>query len=635
MVRDSVYDQGRSVNDIQGKLNITGTADPNGVPGINIAGFSGFGTSTGLLGDIDNVYQIHEGFNWLHGNHSIKIGGDLNYTRSVQSSANANARGVFNFNDIFTAQSAPGSNGSVKQVPGTGSAFADFLLGDLATGQSIGMRRTHYRWTTMEPYIQDSWKIRHNLTANLALAWYGNTSPNPSGPDKNLIHSFDFNTGLETFAALGQTSPESFPMTQTNFAPRIGFSYQPGFSKNSVIRAGWGLYYTTQMDLNAQYAVVSQIITVNNNVSNSATSPNPTYVMGVNVMPSVTVGQITAAQVPTITGAIQYLDAHQRSPMISQWNLDIQHTFGSAYMLDLAYIGNEAHHLARNWNPWDCSQPDSQVCNPARNNPYYGKYSYMQQSGSTGDGSYNAFILKFQRQFVNGISVLANYTWSKALSDGNEGNIGTLGQNKSCFRCDWGMAAFNVPQSLVISTVANVPVGRGRRFGGNLNRLEDAVIGGWSVDAIVTMRKGNPFTVTAPNNTPWSPAQTRADRKCNGRNELQNKNLRTNGLLWLQKSCFVNPATDPANTSGTAWAFGNSGFDILTGPGLNNWDTGVHKTFPIHEAINFQLRGEFFNTWNHAQFANPNSGVVGNTFGQVSSTQHDPREIQIGGVLSF
>lgn len=643
VVRDSVYDQGVSVNGIQNKLGITGTGDANGVPGIGIAGYTGFGTSTGLLGDIDNVYQIHESFNWLHGNHQIKMGGDLAYTRSIQSSANANARGVFNFNDVFSAQTKLNANGTVSQVAGTGNAFADFLLGDLTSAQSIAMPRTHYRWTTFEPYIQDTWKLTRNLNANLALAWYANTPPNP--PDKtnrDLIHGFDFGTGLETFAALGTANPEVFSMTLDNFAPRIGLTWQPWFARNTVVRAGWGLYYTTQMDITAQYSIVSQYISVNNQVSNSTSSPTPTYVLGVNAMPAVTVGAITAAEVPTITGAIQYLAANQHSPGISQWNLDIQHTFGKAYLLDVAYIGNEAHHLQKNWNPWDGSSPGAQTYNLAEN-PFYPKYSYMQEIDSIGNGSYNAMLVKFQRQFTHGLSILANYTWQKALSDATEGSNGTLNQDKSCFRCDWGPTTSNVPQSLVISAVADVPVGRGRYLGTNMNPVLNGVVGGWSVDAIVTMQKGNPFWISAPNNTNWSPANIKADRYCNGRNELQNKNLRSNGMYWINTGtvaavnspCFVNPATDPHNTSGSTWYFGNSGFDILTGPGVNNWDMGIHKAFPIHDAINFAVRGEFFNAWNHASFANPNTGVTAATLGKVTSTQDAARIVQLGGTLSF
>jgi hypothetical protein len=89
-----VYDEGLPVDGLQQKLNITGTADPNGVPGIGLTGFTGFGTSTGLIGNLDNVYQIADGFNWLHGNHQIKFGAEIAYLRTIQSSANANARGV-------------------------------------------------------------------------------------------------------------------------------------------------------------------------------------------------------------------------------------------------------------------------------------------------------------------------------------------------------------------------------------------------------------------------------------------------------------------------------------------------------------------------------------------------------------
>ncbi len=648
VVRDAVYDQGRSVAGIQNTLNITGTGDPNGVPGINIAGYTGFGTSTGLLGDIDNVYQIHESYNWLHGNHEIKFGGDLAYTRSVQSSANANARGVFNFNDVFTAQTALNpATGKVSQVAGTGNAFADFLLGDLTSAQSIAMPKTHYRWTTFEPYIQDTWKLSRDLTANLALAWFANSPPNP--PDKtnrDLIHGFDFTTGLETFAALGTANPEVFSMTLDNFAPRIGLTWQPWFAKNTVVRAGWGMYYTTQLDITAQYSIVSQYISVNNSASNSTSSPTPTYVMGVNAMPPVTVGAITPAEVPTITGAIQYLAANQRSPGISQWNLDVQHTFGKAYLLDAAYIGNEAHHLQKNWDPWDGSSPGVQTYNLAEN-PFYPKYSYMQEVNSIANGLYNALLVKFQRQFTHGLSIVANYTWQKALSDATEGSNGTLNQDKSCFRCDWGPTTSNIPQSLVVSAVADVPVGRGRFIGRDMNRVVDGVVGGWNVDAIVTMQNGSPFSVSAPNNTNWSPGNIKADRYCNGRNELKNKNLKTNGMVWLftgvdtalqpNSPCFVNPATDTIhNTSGSQWYFGTSGFDILPGPGLDNWDTGVHKTFPIHDTIQFVVRGEFFNTWNHPHFANPSSGVTAGNFGAITSTTTGIGRIaQIGANLLF
>lgn len=442
--RNSVYDQGVASPGIQNQIGVTGTADINGVPGIAMTGYAGFGTSTGLLGDVDNVYQLHDSFSWLRGDHQLKFGGDLDYTRTVNSSANATARGSLNFTNTFSSQLTQSGSGAYSAVANTGNSFADFLLGTPTNGEAKGMPPTHYRWTTVQPYLQDTWKINPKLTANLGLAWFGNTPPNPIDSNKKLIHSFDFTTGLPTFAALGQVNPEIYPMTKSNFAPRVGFSYQ--LDDKTVFRVGAGMYYTTQMALNVQYAVVSQIITVNNSIANK--QPSPTYTLGANTFPAVTVGQINAAQVAGITGPIQYLSDKLRCPYVEQWNADIQRTFGRSYLLDIGYIGNASHHLALNFNPLDCSAPNTLVCNIA-NNPYYPKYPYMQEASSIGWGNYNGLIVKFQRQYSNGLSIIANYTWSKALAAAQEGSNGTLNQRKSCILCDYGMTTSNVPQALV------------------------------------------------------------------------------------------------------------------------------------------------------------------------------------------
>jgi hypothetical protein len=666
MMRDSVYNQGASVNDLQTQLNITGTGDVNGVPSIGFSGggLSGFGSSTGLIGNKDNSYQIADGFNWMHRNHQLKFGFQVNYMRSVQSSANANARGAFNFNGMFTAQTKKQGDGYVTDNSHpSGYSFADFLLGDLNTAQSIAMPKTHVRWTTIQPYIQDTWKLSSRLTANIALAWFGATSPNPVGDDKNLIHGFDFETGKITFAALGQMNPQVYELTRSNFAPRIGFSYQPNGLDNLVIRAGWGLYYTTQQNVNIQYAVVSKVVTINNAISN--TQGIPTYILGVNALPSVTVGEITQEQADAMTGPVQYLSQNQHSPYINQYNLDAQYTFKKSYLLDVAYLGNNAHHLALNWNPFDCSSTADQYCVDTRN-PYYGTYDYMQEVDSIGWGNYNALLVKLQKQFQHGFGLMANYVWEKGLAAGQQGSNGTVNQNRSCIACDYGMTSSNIPQVLVISAVVDLPVGRGRHFGTTMNPILNQVIGGWSVDTIGTMQKGLPYTITGTNSTAWSPGQIRANRYCHDPHSESymklnglTRDLRSNGNYWFwdQMSddtfqnestggCFVDPAKDPANLVDRALpiidgkqardAFGNSGFNPFYGPGLNNWDIALHKEFGLTERFKFALRGEFFNAWNHTQFSNPNSGVnAGTSFGKITSTQHAARMIQVAGKITF
>ncbi len=623
--RNSVFSVGYVDPGVQAALGITGTSDTGGLPNINITGFSGFGAGSGLLGDVDNSYQVHDAFNWLIGKHQLKFGADIAYTRTVDSSANISARGGINFQNQFSTLLNCTNSMTVNCG---GSAFADFLLGTPNGGEAKGMPPTHYRYTTAQPYIQDTWKVTHKLTANLALAWYGSTPPNPVGNNKNFIHGFNFNTGLLTFAALGQMNPEIYPMTMTNWAPRAGFSYQ--IDSKTVIRGGGGLYYTTQELVNVQYSVVSQFITVDNTFSNAGLA-TPNFVFGQNLFPpqGATVGVITQAQANSITAPLQYLSQTQRSPYIYQYNLDLERTFGP-YLVDVAYIGNAAHHLPVNYNPFDCSAADYTCVNSRI--PYNQKYPYAQEVDSIGYSNYNGLIVKFQRQFTNGLSFIGSYTYSKSLADAQQGGNTTNNQMKSCFQCDYGMATYNVPQAVNVGAVWDIPFGRGRKFGSGVNKTADLVAGGWNLDVIANFQQGTPFNFSEPNHTLWSPDNTRPNRLCNGRNELANKDTRNNGHVWFQTSCFAPSYT---SSSDTLHAFGNTYFDPLTGPGIDNWDLSVHKDFDIYRETKFEIRGEFFNAFNHVDFANPDSGVADTNFGKITATQHLPRVIQLAGKITF
>lgn len=642
--RNSVFNRGYTAPGVQQALNITGTADNNGIPGIGFTGntsLSGFGTAAGLLGDVDNSYQANDGFNWQHGNHQIKFGFVLAYTRTVDSSANATARGSITFggNQDFTSQIGGSSSTS-------GAAFADYLLGLPAHGEAKGMPPTHYRYTSAQPYIQDTWKITPKLTANLALAWYFTTPPNPSGVDKNFIHGFNFTTGLETFAALGQMNPEVYPMTYSNAAPRAGFSYQ--INPHTVIRGGAGIYYTSQMMLNVQYSVVSNIITVNNALTNNPNnSPTGQYILGQNLWGPTTVGQITAGQVAGITGPMQYYSEHQRSPYIYQYNMDVERTFGP-YMVDVAYLGNAGHRLPVNYNPFDCSAIDF-TCDNSRI-PYQvngsPKYPYMQEVDNIGWSNYNGLVAKFQRQFTNGLSILTAYTYSKALAAAQEGSNSTFDQMKSCFQCDYGKTTYNVPQALSVSVVWDLPYGHGRKFGASAPKALDLIAGGWNLDMIGQFQKGNPINITEPNSTLWGPGNTRPDWYCDGHKDQWriNSSLHANGYRWMSPAktsptspgCYL--VSTKSGRSGTATApryFGDTHFDSLDGPGINNVDLSVHKDFGIYHDWKLGLRGEFFNAFNHVSFANPDAGVASTTFGVISGTQKQARIIQVAAKLTF
>jgi hypothetical protein len=190
----------------------------------------------------------------------------------------------------------------------------------------------------------------------------------------------------------------------------------------------------------------------------------------------------------------------------------------------------------------------------------------------------------------------------------------------SCRDCDKGMAGFNIPQRLVTATVWELPVGKGRRLLRGISPIGNGFVGGWTINAITTFSTGNPFTVNAPNNTAAVLTNFRANRLCNGRAELDNRSLRTNSLYWIDSSCFAIPSPG---------FFGNSGANIITGPGLNNWDLGIEKNFQFRETWRLEFRAEFFNAWNHAQFENPDNTVGDANFGQITQAR-EAREIQLG-----
>ena len=625
----SVFNAGATQTDVQGKLGFTGTADVNGVPGIYLSGYStsgatsstpSFGRAQGLIGNIDNQYQMHESVNLLKAKHEMSFGVDLNYVRTVQESSNFYSRGGVYFNPVYSAQLEKKSDGTLGPVKGTGNSFADFLLGMPQTGSVTSMPRTHFRWTAFTPYAQDTWRVLPNLTFNLGLSWDVSTPPNAVGHDKLYPHAFDFKTGKIKFAALGDTSPEIYKIDLNNFAPRLGLSWQPHFLPGTVIRAGAGIYYPAENAIYELFAITAPGVAIVQSITNSS-SVTPTYVLGQNVFPPMSQVTITRSYADNISGTITALDSKLRSTYLEQWSLAIQHSLNKSTIAEIDYIGSQSRKLPIRWNADDCSIAGSYVCDPTVR-PYK-QFTYIYEAANEGSASYNALVAKLQRQFSNGLSFVTNYTWSKVISNTEQGGVPVgLNERGTCLSCDRGLAGYNVPQRLVASSVWNLPLGRGKQFLNGISPALDRVVGGWTLDTIATFSKGNPFTVLAASSTTMDPmTQFRADQLCNGRSSLKNKDVRSNGHYWFNTACYAPPAANH---------FGNSGTNIMTGPGVNNWDIGAGKMIALRESMNMQFRADAFNAFNHAQFQNPDSTYTDTNFGKITTVSAtDPsREFQ-------
>jgi hypothetical protein len=256
--------------------------------------------------------------------------------------------------------------------------------------------------------------------------------------------------------------------------------------------------------------------------------------------------------------------------------------------------------------------------------PRYGLLGWLD---SNGNSSYEALIAKYQHRTNRGLNLLFEYTLGKALTDAWQFSIVPSAQITNCRRCDKGSATFDVRQRAVASAVWELPFGRGRRYGSGISRGANLALGDWMLSGIVTFSTGQPVYLTAPNTTGGLYVVPLPNRICNGNSSAFSKNVRSNGFLWLDPSCFVVPDTG---------YFGNSGRTVLNGPGLNNWDLGIEKFIPLAlESSRLVFRIELFNTWNHTQFQEPDGNAGdGPNFARVAATR-PPRLIQVGIKLTL
>jgi len=615
-----------SLPSIAEAVGIPNTLDGHGIPYVNLQGYTPFGDGAGTLGDIENQYQLGDTLNYIRGTHDFQFGGGIHYIRTWQENANADANGSLSFLPQFSAQLVRNAQGQLLPESGTGNAFADFLLGMPNQAYTQGLPMIPYRYTEFMPYFADTWKLIPMLTLNYGISWFLSTVPNPQGKYHEWPHAFDPQTGLLTYAALGQISPEVMSTAYNHFTPRLGFAWQPGFLPKTVIRSGVGVYFFEDGLIELQGAMAAPPYNTAATYVNSTTNPQPTYVLGTNVFPPVSFPPLTstfAASLPSPISAF-VLNPSGRTPYSTQWNFSIQHTLSSRDMVEIDYLGSSSHKLQTRYDPSMCVPAlPSLKCDKATSP--YPRYSALLYLDFTGNSTYEAVVAKYTRRVGSGLNFNADYTFGKALADteisGNNPN-----QIATCRRCDKAPASFDQTHRAVFSAVYDVPLGRGRRFGANMPHAADLAFGGWKVTGITTFATGRPINFTSPNTTGVFNTTVRPDRLCNG---SLSGNLRQNGFVDFNTTCFVSPP---------AGYFGNSSRSPLFGPGQNNWDLGLFKTFPLHfmsENAEFELRAELFNAFNHTQFGQPNGNTgAGPNFGKISSAA-SPRLVQIAAKILF
>jgi hypothetical protein len=619
--------QGVTLGHILGDVGITNTFDDRGITGIAIQGYAGFGHAAGDLGNIDNNYQLDDGINLVRGSHNFQFGGSIRYRRTWQQNANAGAVGNLGFQPVISAQITVNAQG--QQVPqgNTGEAFADFLLGYPTTGGVNGLPRIPYRFTQYLPYFGDTWKVARGLTLNYGVSWFLATVPEPQKWARKLPHSFDPATGLLTYAALDQVDPRILSFDGNNLAPRFGVAWSPRFLPRTVIRAGAGIYYADSALIEQQFAMVAPPFNTTLSITQTQTNPIPQYQLGRNVFPALGLPALSpnfAASLPNGTNAF-LVNPDGRSPYITQWNLSLQHSVSNNDLVEVDYLGNSGHKLQNRYDSDQCRIGPNLSCDPA--SKPWPRYAGLLTADFNGNASYEALVGKYHHRAATGINLRAAYTFAKALTDGWESGGSTQSQIAVCRRCDKGPSSFDQRHRVAFSAIWDLPFGRNRGLGKNMSRALDLAAGGWTITGIASFSTGTPIFLAGPNRTGSTNVTHRPNRVCDGRSSDLLHNLRNNGFVAFDTSCFVIPAVG---------AFGNAGRDVIGGPGINNWDLGFGKFFPlVREQTRLEFRAEMFNAFNHVQFGQPNADSgAGANFGRVSSARA-PRLIQLGLKLLF
>lgn len=612
------------------QIGITGvsTSPVNwGVPGVSWQGYSGIGSNGLTQGSNLNNYKATDDLTWIHGGHTIKTGYDIGQTRLLLDSDNG-PRGSFTFNASFTAA----LNASGNPTTGTGSGVADFLLG-YPTNMSgaVGTSATHFQFFSHSLFIQDDWKVTHDLTLNYGLRWEYMGPPAPIDQEINHVYGFDFNTGQQLFPSLGQIRRSIVNPDYKDFAPRLGFAYNPSRFSTWVFRGGIGIYYDQTQLNETQFITNGPPIFTQQNI-NLTGKGLPAYQFGVNTLPVVVVPPVSSTYITPLGTNLFVEEESGQKPREYMWTTSIQKQFLNDWLLEVAYVGSHGRRLSKRYNAYANVTPGvlySVTPGVATRYPQLNQMLYSSQSGWS---DFNALNLKLERHFTNGFSFLTAETWAKSMDDDSAGSYGSPNLNPANFQLDKGPSDFDIRHRWVTSVVYELPFGKGKKYLGGVNRAADLAVGGWQLNTIISWQTGVQRSVSSTNLTGISYVTQRADATGIAPGSS------FNGITPGQDFGGVNSARywfDPAAFSTTLpLKFGTSGRDIITSPSWWNTDLSAFKNFQLRENIVLQFRAEAFNALNNVKFFPADMNVTSPTFATLQSADR-PRVMQLALRLNF
>ncbi len=457
-----------------------------------------------------------------------------------------------------------------NQVDGSGgSSIADMLLGLPISANISTVIAMGNRQHVPSLFVQDDWKVNRRLTVNLGLRY---DYFSPITEVNNRQANFDYTTGTLIQAGQNGASDALTTADKANFSPRIGFAWTPTGKADMVVRGAYGIFYSGQ---EIRTAAPLQL------AYNLPFFYEPSFVSD-GITPVITVAQGFPPLNPSqaVNPGVTSVDPHLHTPYYQSWNLAVQHSLPAEISLEIAYAGSKGTHLQSVTDPNQDPVPGSGDVQARRPYPQFGPFTAIQNRGSS---IYHSLQLKGEKHLSRGLYFLSAFTWSKAIN-----NLPEI------------CCAFPFPQNSY-----DVASERGL----------------WHVGGIYILASGFPFSAALgcdPSNT-GSQGLLRPD-------QLRDGNLssgKRSPNLWFDINAFTPPA---------GVAFGNARRNNLIGPGQNVFDGSLRKEFAVTESQRLEFRAEFFNFFNHPNFAQPDNFIDDGpgVAGTITSIAIPMRQIQFG-----
>ena len=603
-----------------------------GIPSVGINGFSGFGDDTeGPYVNTNKTFQFIDNLSWSRGSHNFRVGGEIRWDQYNQV-GNQFARGGFAFEANATS-----NNGAT----GTGSPFADFLLGYCKRCEvSVSLATAEFRARSQYYYIDDSWKVTPKLTINMGLRYeysppwkdklnrlvniyvpYADSTPNIADRSRHPVFvrmgTGDFYEGLSLrFNPLIQTARDGrlgdrlVNDDRNDFAPRFGVAWSP--TSKTTVRFGGGGFY-------------------------SQDTGNPRFDMARNLA-----GRRRDEATPTdrdltwttpfrnLAGTVQISNPYvlgntfaRRTPYVIQYMLSLQRELGNNLLLEANYLGSVGRKL-ESLRAFNESLPGATGSVLSR--APYPEFGRIQMVDGSGKSNYSGASIKLEKRLSNGISFVSGYTFSKSIDNASairSHNGDTLfPQNSYNLAAEKALSSFHTSHRAVNSVLYQLPIGKGKRFM-DVGGVANVLLGGWEFGTLLNIQTGFPLTIV-----------TGSDRSNIGAgfdrpNQIAGQNTTIdNGTL----ARFFNIDAFAIQPLGT---FGNVGRNTLISPGIVQWDASLLKSFRFAEDKNIQFRLEAFNAANNMNWGNPDTNRGSASFGRINGTRGDMRQLQFGLKLIF